>query len=147
MTYYFCFVGQRVLKSVLQVHEFRRQNNLNPGEVVLLSASPGNLMHKLSKQYGPSIMSTVRASRVDYYTQHDVEVWIDSLGSLGLEGENCVFVNLAAVAGPDGGRNGLALVNYNAPVAAAKACEHLGFGHWIQSSSQVIISMTNTNTA
>ena len=27
-------------------------------------------------------------------------------------------------------------VNYRAPVAAAKACEQLGFGHWIQSSTQ-----------
>jgi hypothetical protein len=98
------FLGQRVLKSVLQVHEFRRQHNLNPGEIVLLSASPGKLMQKLAKQYGPSVMSTVRASRVDYYTQHDVDVWVDSLGSLGLEGENVVFVNLAAVAGPDGGK-------------------------------------------
>jgi uncharacterized protein YbjT (DUF2867 family) len=27
-------------------------------------------------------------------------------------------------------------VNYRAPVAAAKACEQLGFGHWVQSSTQ-----------
>lgn len=27
-------------------------------------------------------------------------------------------------------------VNYNAPVAAASACERLGFGHWVQSSTQ-----------
>ena len=93
-------------------------------------------MDKLTKEYGPSMMSTVRASRVDYYTQHDVETWIDNLGSLKLEGDNCVFVNLAAVAGPDGTEHGLSFVNYQAPLAAAKACEYLGFGHWVQSSTQ-----------
>ncbi len=130
------FLGQRVLKSVLEVHDYRRQHSLNPGELVVLSSSPGRLMEKLLREHGTVCMSTVRASRVDYYTQHDAETWIDHLGSLGLEGENCVFVNLAAVAGPDQGRNGLALVNYQAPIAAAKACEYLRFGHWIQSSSQ-----------
>jgi phosphoglycolate phosphatase-like HAD superfamily hydrolase len=96
-----------VVQSILQVHQFRKDHGLNPGELVILSSRPGRLMEKLVKEHGLSKMSTVRASRVDYYTQHDIETWIDNLGSLGLEGENCVFVNLAAVAGPDGGRNGL----------------------------------------
>lgn len=54
-----------------------------------------------------------------------------------LKGENCAFVNLAAVAGPVVGiTDAMMDVNYRAPVAAAKACEQLGFGHWIQSSTQ-----------
>ena len=130
------FLGSRVLKSVLNVHKFRKANGLNPGELIILSSSPGRLMEKLVREHGCESMSTVRASRVDYYTQHNPETWIDNLGSLGLEGNNCVFVNLAAIAGPDGGKDGLNLVNYNAPVAAAKACQYLGFGHWIQSSTQ-----------
>jgi len=130
------FLGSRVVRSILSVHKYRRENGVNPGELVILSSKPGRFMDKLTKEYGPSMMSTVRASRVDYYTQHDIETWIDNLGSLKLEGDNCVFVNLAAVAGPDGTQNGLSYVNYNAPLAAAKACEFLGFGHWIQSSTQ-----------
>lgn len=130
------FLGARVVRSILNVHKYRRENGLNPGELVILSSSPGRFMERMSKEYGSSTMATVRASRVDYYTQHDVETWIDNLGALGLEGNNCVFVNLAAVAGPDGTKHGLSVVNYNAPLAAAKACEYLGFGHWIQSSTQ-----------
>mgnify|MGYP003709402185 CR=1 FL=1 len=46
-------------------------------------------------------------------------------------------MNLAAVAGPIVGiADALMDVNYRAPVAAAMACEQLGFGHWIQSSTQ-----------
>ena len=29
-------------------------------------------------------------------------------------------------------------VNYRAPLAAARACEALGFGHWVQSSTQAV---------
>jgi hypothetical protein len=65
---------------------------------------------------------------------------MDHLGSLGLEGEKCVFINLAALAGPDGKREGLGKVNYVAPVAAAKACVELGFSHWIQSSTQATLA-------
>ena len=55
----------------------------------------------------------------------------------GVEGSDAVFVNLAAVAGPVVGKNDAMMdVNYKAPVAAARACEQLGFGHWIQSSTQ-----------
>ena len=62
-----------------------------PGEIVLLSSSPGKLMAKLYTQYTAKSMKTVRASRVDYYTQHDVQVWRDHLGSLGLGGEVLVY--------------------------------------------------------
>lgn len=56
---------------------------------------------------------------------------------LGVEGEQAVFVNLAAVAGPvEGIPDAMMDVNYRAPMAAAKACERLGFSHWIQSSTQ-----------
>jgi hypothetical protein len=58
-------------------------------------------MRRLSEKYGIEAMKTIRASRVDYYTQHDVNTWMDHLGSLSLGGENCVFVNLAGVAGPE----------------------------------------------
>lgn len=46
-------------------------------------------------------------------------------------------MNLAAVAGPIVGKQDAMMdVNYKAPVAAARACEQLGFGHWVQSSTQ-----------
>jgi hypothetical protein len=50
------------------------------GEVVLLSSSPGTLMKRLSKHYGIQKISTVRASRVDYYSQHKISVWRNHLG-------------------------------------------------------------------
>ena len=66
-------------------------------------------------------------------------MWRDHLGSLGLGGENSVFVNLAALAGPVVGKPSAMMdVNYKAPVAAAQACSQLGFGHWIQSSTQAV---------
>lgn len=81
-------------------------------------------MLRLSGIYGSQTMRTVRASRVDYYSQHDVSTWMDHLGSLSLGGENCVFVNLAGVAGPVTTRPSAMMdVNYRAPLAAAKACE------------------------
>jgi len=74
---------------------------------------------------------------VDYYHQHQIDVWHDQLGSLGLGGEHAVFVNLAAIAGPVTGRpDAMMHVNYKAPMAAATACEALDFGHWVQSSTQ-----------
>lgn len=131
------FLGKNVLDSILEVHALRKSYKLNPGEVILLSASPGNLMHRLQNKYGMEKLKTMRASRVDYFTQHDINTWRDHLGSLGLEGDSSVFVNLAAIAGPKTGKIDAMLdVNYKAPVAASKACEILGFGHWIQSSTQ-----------
>ena len=50
------------------------------GEVILLSSSPGTLMNRLSKHYGIKKISTIRASRVDYYTQHKISVWRNHLG-------------------------------------------------------------------
>jgi nucleoside-diphosphate-sugar epimerase len=48
-----------------------------------------------------------------------------------------VFINLAALAGPQADRPDAMLdVNYHACVSAAEACEELGFGHFIQSSTQ-----------
>jgi hypothetical protein len=97
-------------------------------------------MRKLSEKYGPARMKTLRASRVDYYTQHDVKTWRDHLGSL--LGANPTklkwsFVNLAGVAGPTGKRKGaMHSVNYAACVAAAGACQELEFDHFIQSSTQ-----------
>ena len=131
------FLGSRVFEHTLQVHELRRQHGLETGEIVLLSSSPGALMSKLYTEYGHGLMKTVRASRVDYYTQHDERVWRDQLGAIGLEGENAVFVNLAGIAGPIPGKSeAMMAVNYHAPIAAANACLHLGFGHFIQSSTQ-----------
>eukprot|EP00959_Pyramimonas_sp_CCMP1952_P159461 3335164-Pyramimonas_sp.AAC.1 len=41
------------------------------------------------------------------------------------------------MAGPVPGKpDAMMAVNYRAPMAAARACEALGFGHWIQSSTQ-----------
>ena len=43
------FLGKHVLDSILEIHALRKSYQLNPGEVILLSASPGNLMHRLQK--------------------------------------------------------------------------------------------------
>lgn len=126
------FLGSRVLDSILSGHAHRRQGGQAPGEVVLLSSSPGNLMRRLKTRYGMERMQTIRASRVDYYTQHSASMWRDQLGSLGLRGEDCVFVNLAGVAGPKDGRlDALMDVNYHAVAAASLAAEELRFGHWV----------------
>lgn len=131
------FLGSNVFKVILEAHDIRKANGVEPGEIVLLSSSPGKLMQSLYKRFGPDKMDTVRASRVDYYRQHDVDTWTDQLGSLGVEGEDAVFVNLAAVAGPIAGiQDAMMDVNYRAPLAAARAAEALGFGHWVQSSTQ-----------
>ena len=107
------FLGSRVLDAILRVHALRQQAGARPGEVVLLSSSPGKLMGKLAKKYGEIAMKTVRASRVDYYSQHDASVWKDNFLSLGLEGEDCVFINLAALAGPIAGiKDAMMDVNY-----------------------------------
>ncbi|RYG69278.1 hypothetical protein EON64_03105 [archaeon] len=46
-------------------------------------------------------------------------------------------MNLAAVAGPvEGVPDAMMDVNYKAPAAASRAAEKLGFGHWVQSSTQ-----------
>eukprot|EP00951_Prasinocladus_malaysianus_P034338 scaffold345761_cov53-Prasinocladus_malaysianus.AAC.1 len=43
------------------------------------------------------------------------------------------------MAGPVPGRpEAMMAVNYKAPLAAAQACEELGFGHFIQSSTQAV---------
>jgi len=133
------FLGSRVLQSVLDAHEHRRDHGLEPGEVILLSSSPGHLMSRLYGRYGSKRMSTVRATRCDYYYQHDFDSWRDQLGSLGMGGPNAVFINLAALAGPRSDRpDAMMAVNYRAPIAAARACEALGFGHWVQSSTQAV---------
>lgn len=135
------FLGSKVLDTILEVHKLREENNEEPGQVILLTSSPGGLMGRLSKTYGVDKMKTVQASRVDYYSQHNPRTWRDHLGSLGLEGSGAVFVNLAAVAGPTPGkRDPMMDVNYYAPVAASQACLELGFSHWIQSSTQAINS-------
>lgn len=77
------FLGSRVLDSILDVQQIRKNHNLEPGEVILLSANPGNMMRRLSVKYGKDKMKNIRASRVDYFSQHDIDVWRDHLGSLG----------------------------------------------------------------
>ena len=77
------FLGAHVLDSILEVHAVRQANGLEPGEVILMSSSPGHMMNRLSKKYGDEKMKTIRASRVDYFTQHEVDTWRDQLGSLG----------------------------------------------------------------
>lgn len=78
------FLGSRVFESILHAHMMREEAGVEPGEVILLSGSPGRLMGKLYEKYGTEKMKTVRASRVDYFKQHDTETWIDHLGSLGM---------------------------------------------------------------
>ena len=139
------FVGSRVLDELILNHQMRLKYGVEPGEIVLLSANPGSLMKRLAKRYGEEKMRTLRASRVDYYTQHSRDVWIDHLGALGCgDGDENVFINLAAVAGPVQDKpDAMQSVNYSAAVAAAAAAKHLGFSHFIQSSTQA----TNTERA
>ncbi len=89
------FLGSKVLDTILDVHVLRHKNGINPGEVILLSSSPGRLMERLHKKYGIDRMRTVRASRVDYYTQHDVDTWIDQMGSLGKPFVVVLILNLS----------------------------------------------------
>ena len=49
---------------VPDAHDYRREHGLEPGEVVLLSSSPGNLMSRLTAHYGARRMASVRATRV-----------------------------------------------------------------------------------
>lgn len=133
------FVGSRLVDTIVAIHRYRSDHGLEPGELILLSASPGTLMNRLSKRYGIDGLKKVKASRADYYTQHNVETWKHHLGSLGAEGPDSIFVNLAAVAGPiDTKPMAMDSVNYHAAIAVAKACEMLEFGHFIQTSSQAV---------
>lgn len=66
------FLGGRMLDSILDVYVVGKSNGEDPGEVILMSANPVNLMTRLTKKYGLVKMKTIRASCVDYYTQHDV---------------------------------------------------------------------------
>mmetsp|Transcript_53173 Transcript_53173/g.106640 ORF Transcript_53173/g.106640 Transcript_53173/m.106640 type:complete len:583 (+) Transcript_53173:170-1918(+) len=146
------FLGLRVLDAILEVHDHREESGFDPGEIVLLSSSPGSMMEKLTSRFGSARMQSVRSSRVDYSTQHSVETWIDHLGSLGCAGANTVFVNIAGVAGPrheegqdpwdwkqqtklESGHYEYK-INYAAATAAASACQSLQVSHFIQSSTQ-----------
>lgn len=131
------FLGSRTLRSLLEIHEERRSRGLEPGEIILLSSSPGNLMRFLGNKYSVEQMKQIRATRVSYFNQHKKGTWIDQLGALSVGGENSVFINLAALAGPIASKPDAMLdVNYHAAVSAAEACEDLGFGHFIQGSTQ-----------
>lgn len=78
------FLGSRVLNSIIEAQQLRIHHKQDPGEVILLSANPGNLMRRLQLKYGNEKMKTIRASRVDYFTQHNKNIWRDQLGSLGI---------------------------------------------------------------
>lgn len=120
------FLGRRVVDEVMEMHRLRREHGLNPGTLILLSASPGRLMERLTPKYlaHEQKIPNLKASRVDYFTQHAVDEWIDHLGSIGAGGSNSCFINLAAVAGPIPGKpDAMYAVNYKAPTAAAMACK------------------------
>ncbi len=131
------FLGKVVIQSIVELHRYRRTHGLEPGELILLSSSPGHLMARLHGEYSFEEMKSIRGSRVDYFNQITTSMWVDHLGSLGLGGEGCVFINLAAAAGPvDGIPDAMEKANYHAPVAAARAAHFLHFDHFIQSSTQ-----------
>lgn len=156
------FLGRRVLESILDIFLYRHENNVEPGKILLLTSSPGRLMKRLSQIYGRNKMQFIRASRVDFFTQHSVDMWQDNLASLGfVDSDGLVFCNLAAISGPlrekgdrmttsqnakynmEKGQRGDTMdsmmnVNYHSVAGAAKACEKLGFEHFIQSSSQAV---------
>jgi hypothetical protein len=92
------YVGKRVLNFLLHLQQARIDEGCNPGKIVLLSSSPGNLMNRLYNQYGKEMMKNCAASRADYFTHHDVDTWIDHLGSLGL-GKGIVFIIIITLAG------------------------------------------------
>lgn len=97
-------------------------------------------MERLAVKYQDRT-KTIRASRVDYFTQHSASEWVDQLGAFGCGGPDSVFVNLAAVAGPVPNKiDGMHDVNYRGAVAAAQACAKLNFGHFIQSSTQATVT-------
>ena len=139
------FLGRRVVDELMRLHSLRREHGLEPGTLILLSGSPGRLMQRLAPRYSSSEqrgkIPNLRASRVDYYTQHDVEEWINHLGSIGAGGQDSVFLNLAAVAGPmPDKKDAMYAINYKACVAAAAACQALSFSHFIQSSTQATVT-------
>lgn len=52
-------------------------------------------------RYGRNKMQFIRASRVDFFTQHSPDMWKDNLASLGfVDSDGLVFCNLAAISGP-----------------------------------------------
>ena len=107
------FVGGKLIDTLVAIHQYKIQNGVEPGELILLSATPGNLMNRLSKKYGVNGLQSIKASRADYYSEHNKQNWINHLGSLGAEGRDSIFVNLAAVAGPiEGKLNAMERVNY-----------------------------------
>lgn len=153
------FLGSQVLDSILDIFLFRHENKVEPGKILLLTSSPGRLMKRLSERYGRNKMQFIRASRVDFFTQHNWNTWKDNLASLGfVDSDGLVFCNLAAIAGPLRGSGDrltaesksrmtrghgedvdrMMDVNYRAVCGAARACEQLGFEHFIQSSSQAV---------
>jgi hypothetical protein len=135
------FLGRRVLRAVLDAQAYRVKHGEVPGELILLSSSPGTLMDRLSESLTTEEMKRVRASRIDYHTQHDQETWMNQLGALNVGGDESVFMNLAAVAGPIPNRpNAMFNVNYSAPLAAARASKRLEVSHFIQSSTQATAS-------
>jgi hypothetical protein len=135
------FLGRNVVRCILDAFAFRKRAGLEPGELVLLSSSPGRMMERLSTRLPADEMDLIRASRVDYFTQHELEHWVNQLGSLRCQGSNSVFVNTAGLAGPlPNNPNAMEAVNYLAPLAAAQAARHLEFGHFIQCSSQATMA-------
>lgn len=78
------FLGSKVVDLLTEYNHYRISNSLEPNEIILLSSSPGKMMDRLTRRYqNTNKLQHVRASRVDYYTQHSVQEWIDHLGSLG----------------------------------------------------------------
>ena len=126
------FLGSRVLGCILDAHDYRRAHGLEPGEVVLLSSSPGNLMSRLTNQYGNRRMATVRATRVDYYFQHDLDSWRDQLGSLGMGAPTPSSSTSPRSPAASGSPDAMMAVNY-AHRSPPRACGRSA-GHWIQSS-------------
>ena len=54
------FLGSRVVDNILEVHAHRERAGQEPGELLLLSSSPGHLMKRLTRKYGAERMKTVR---------------------------------------------------------------------------------------
>lgn len=59
------FLGKRVLKSIIELHNFRRDNGLDPGELILLSASPGKF--SISPPFDPVCLHYKQFHTHHYY--------------------------------------------------------------------------------
>ena len=73
------FLGSRVLDLLLQAHDHRINAGLDPGEVILLSSSPGRLMGRLSLKYPDRMkvrVTHIRPRRIRWTTSDSYQIFL-----------------------------------------------------------------------